>query len=67
MKARLCRRHDLRNLAQLRRPEYSEDFDAIEACIAGERVSAAFGMWLLIDAQVEQLADPDFRAGQASV
>ena len=44
----------------IRRPEYREDLDAIKAWIAGDRVSAAFGMWLLIDAQVEQLADPNF-------
>ena len=50
----------MRNLAQLRRPEYREYLDAIEACIAGDRVSAAFGMWLLIDDQVERLADSNF-------
>ena len=44
----------------LRRPEYREDLDAIEAWIARDNVSAAVGMWLLIDDQVEQLADPDF-------
>ena len=51
----------------IRRPEYREDIDAIEAWIARDNVSAAVAMWLLIDDQVEQLADPDFRAGQASV
>ena len=44
----------------LRRPEYREDLDAIEAWIARNNVSAAVVMWLLIDDQVEQLADPDF-------
>ena len=44
----------------LRRPEYREDLDAIEAWIAGDSVSAAAAMWLLIDDQVEQLAGPKF-------
>ena len=44
----------------LRRPEYREDLDAIEAWIARDNVSAAVAMWLLIDDQVEQLADPNF-------
>ena len=51
----------------IRRPEYREDLDAIEAWIARDNVSAAVAMWLLIDDQVEQLADPNFRAGQAPV
>ncbi len=44
----------------IRRPEYREDLDAIEAWIARDSVSAAVAMWLLIDDQVEQLADPNF-------
>ena len=44
----------------IRRPEYREDLDAIEAWIARDNVSASVGMWLLIDDQVEQLADPNF-------
>ena len=44
----------------IRRREYRDDLDAIEAWIARDNVSAAVAMWLLIDDQVEQLADPDF-------
>ena len=44
----------------IRRPEYREDLDAIEAWIAQDNASAAVAMWLLIDDQVEQLADPNF-------
>ena len=44
----------------VRRPEYREDLDAIEAWIARDNASAAVAMWLLIDDQVEQLADPNF-------
>ena len=44
----------------LRRPEYREDLDAIEAWIARDNASAAVAMWLLIDEQMEQLADPKF-------
>jgi len=44
----------------VRRPEYSEDMDAIEAWIARHNPSAAIDMWLLIDQQVDQLADPNF-------
>ncbi len=44
----------------LRRPEYREDLDAIEAWIARDNVSAAVAMWPLIDEQMEQLADPKF-------
>ena len=44
----------------IRRPEYGQDFDAIEAWIAQDNASAAVAMWLLIDDQVEQLADPNF-------
>ena len=42
----------------LRRPEYREDIDAIEAWIARDNASAAVAMWLLMDDPVEQLADP---------
>ena len=44
----------------IRRPEYREDLDAIEAWIARDNVSAAVAMWLLIDDQMGQLADPNF-------
>lgn len=44
----------------IRRPEYREDLDAIEAWIALDNVSAAIDMWLLIDGQVAKLADPNF-------
>ena len=44
----------------LRRPEYREDLDAIEAWIAHDDPVAAIDMWLHIDDQVEQLADPNF-------
>ena len=44
----------------IRRPEYREDLDAIEAWIAQDNASAAVAMWLLIDDQVEQLADLNF-------
>ena len=44
----------------VRRPEYREDLDAIEAWIARDNPSAAIDMWLLIDQQVDQLADPNF-------
>jgi toxin ParE1/3/4 len=35
-------------------------FDAIEGWIAQDNASAAVALWLLIDDQVEQLADPNF-------
>ena len=44
----------------IRRPEYREDLDAIEAWIARDDASVAVAMWLLIDDQVGQLADPNF-------
>lgn len=44
----------------VRRPEYREDLDAIEARIAGDNPSAAIDMWLLVDQQVDHLADPNF-------
>lgn len=43
-----------------RRPEYRQDLDAIEAWIAQDNASAAIDMWLLIDGQVDHLADPNF-------
>lgn len=43
-----------------RRPQYRQDLDAIEAWIAQDNASAAVDMWLLIDAQVDHLADPNF-------
>lgn len=44
----------------IRRPEYREDLEAIHAWIARGNASAAVAMWLLIDDQVEGLADPNF-------
>ena len=44
----------------VRRPEYLEDLDAIEAWIARDNASAAVDMWLLIDDQVEGLVDANF-------
>ena len=44
----------------IRRPEYREDLHAIEARIAEDNAQAAADMWLLIDEQVDQLADPNF-------
>jgi toxin ParE1/3/4 len=41
------------------RPEYRDGLDVIEAWIAQDNASAAVAMWLLIDDQVEQLADPN--------
>ena len=50
----------------LRRPEYREDLDAIEAWIARDNPSAAVDMWLHIDDQVAQLADPNFPRRQST-
>lgn len=44
----------------IRRPEYRNDLNAIEACIAVDNASAATSMWLLIDEQADQLAGPNF-------
>jgi toxin ParE1/3/4 len=44
----------------IRRPEYREDLDAIQAWIARDNPGAAAAMWLLIDDQAEGLADPNF-------
>jgi plasmid stabilization system protein ParE len=44
----------------VRRPEYLEDLDAIEAWIAPDNAAAAIDLWLLIDEQVDRLTDPNF-------
>ena len=44
----------------IRRPEYREDLDAIEAWVAQDNPLAAIDLWLLIDGQVDMLADPNF-------
>jgi toxin ParE1/3/4 len=44
----------------IRRPEYREDLDAIAAWVAKDKPNAAADLWLLIDEQVDQLADPNF-------
>ena len=44
----------------IRRPEYREDLDAIEAWVAQDNPLAAIDLWLLIDGQVDLLADPNF-------
>lgn len=44
----------------IRRPEYLADLDAIEAWIAQDNAIVAVAMWLLIDEQVDHLADPNF-------
>lgn len=44
----------------IRRPEYREDLDAIEAWIASDNPAAASAMWLHIDEQVDKLADANF-------
>lgn len=44
----------------IRRPEYREDLDTIEAWIAKDNPIAATDLWLQIDGQVDQLADPNF-------
>ena len=49
-----------------RRPEYREDLDAIEAWIARDNPSAAVDMWIHIDDQVAQLADPNFPRRQSN-
>ena len=46
---------------------YREDLDAIEAHIAIDSPRAALEMWLLIDEQVDQLADPNFPRRQGRV
>lgn len=44
----------------IRRPEYREDLDAIQAWIALDNENAATEMWLLIDEQVDKLTSPNF-------
>jgi plasmid stabilization system protein ParE len=44
----------------IRRPEYRDDLAAIEVWIARDNRHAATSMWLLIDEQVDHLADPNF-------
>lgn len=44
----------------IRRPEYGEDLDAIEAWVARDNPLAATDLWLLIDTQVDHLSDPNF-------
>ena len=44
----------------LRKPRYWESLQAIEEFIAKDNPAAAIEMWLLIDEQVSQLADPNF-------
>ena len=43
-----------------RKPRYLESLDAIQTYIAQDNQVAAIDMWLLIDDQVSQLADPNF-------
>lgn len=49
-----------RDLAVVRGPAYIEDLDSIAAHIARDDASAALALWLHIDDQVAQLADPNF-------
>lgn len=44
----------------LRKPQYWESLQAIEDYIAHDNPSAAIDLWLSIDDQVSQLADPNF-------
>lgn len=54
------------NWVVVRRPGYIDDLDNIAAHIARDDPSAALALWLHIDNQVDQLADPNFprRAGR---
>ena len=47
-------------LLVLRKPQYWESLQAIEDYIAQDNPAAAVDMWLAIDDQVSQLADPNF-------
>ncbi len=47
-------------LLVLRKPQYWESLQAIEDYIAQDNPAAAVDMWLAIDDQVTQLADPNF-------
>ena len=49
-----------------RRPEYRQDLDAIEAWIARDNPLAVVDLWLLIDDQVEQLANSNFPRRQST-
>ena len=44
----------------VRKPQYWESLQAIEDYIALDNPSAAIDLWLSIDDQVSQLADPNF-------
>ena len=44
----------------LRKPQYWESLQASEDYIAHDNPSAAVDLWLSIDDQVSQLADPNF-------
>jgi toxin ParE1/3/4 len=44
----------------LRTQRYLESLDAVEAYISQDNPSAALDLWLHIDDQVSQLADPNF-------
>ena len=44
----------------VRAASYRADLDAIEAYVAQDNPRAATELWLLIDEQVDQLADPKF-------
>ena len=44
----------------IRRPEYRDDLDAIEAWVAKDNPIAAVDLWLLIDGQVDHLSAPNF-------
>ena len=44
----------------VRTASYRADLDAIEAYVAQDNPRAATELWLLIDEQVDQLADPKF-------
>lgn len=44
----------------VRTQTYRTDLDAVEALIAKDSPQAALDLWLNIDGQVDQLADPNF-------
>ncbi len=44
----------------IRRPEYRDALDAIEAWVAKDNPLAAVDLWLLIDSQVDHLSDTNF-------
>ena len=44
----------------LRKPRYWESLQAIEDFVAQDNPSVALDLWLTIDDQVSQLADPNF-------